>query len=126
MRIQRSANWARLASSGTSSRNASTASSPTSNGTPANVSPTSKLAPVRLKLRWLATPGYSIVGGDAALGDHRVEVREHLGLVVEVGRRAMQLDEVERLHAEVLARAIVPRAEVLGGVVLDRLFQTPP
>ena len=65
------------------------------------------------------------VGGDPPLADHRLQVLEDLRVVVEVGRRAVQLHEVERLHAEVLARAVVPRPEVLGRVVLDGLVQAP-
>ena len=48
IRIQRRASWASVASSGTSARSSSTASRPVSNGTPANVSPTSKASPWRL------------------------------------------------------------------------------
>ena len=65
------------------------------------------------------------VGGDPALLDHRVEVLEDLRVVVEVGRRAVQLDQVERVDAEVLARPVVPGAEVLGRVVGHRLLQPP-
>jgi len=38
------------------------------------------------------------------------------------GRRAMQLNEVEGVDAEVAARAVDPRPEVLRRVVLGTLF----
>ena len=46
-----------------------------------------------------------------------VERGEQLRVVEQVGRRAVQLDEVQALHAEVLAAAGVPVDECLWGVV---------
>ena len=48
IRIQRSANAAMLASGGASLRSSSTASRPSSKGTPENVSPLSQCSPSRL------------------------------------------------------------------------------
>ena len=84
-----------------------------------------------LKMIWtLATPGYSMrlegllhplhahpVVGDDAVCDQLVEGREHLRAVVDVRRRAVQLDQVDALHAEVLAAAGQPAREGLGRVV---------
>ena len=52
------------------------------------------------------------VGRDPPLGDERVEVVEQRVVRDHRARRTVQLHEVERREAEVLARAVDPRAEV--------------
>ena len=64
--------------------------------------------------------------GDRPRRHEVVECREHLGVVEEVGRRTVQLDEVEGLHLQVLAAAIRPGDDVLRRVALDALGRQAP
>ncbi|QAY73036.1 MFS transporter [Agromyces protaetiae] len=63
---------------------------------------------------------------DRAVRDEGVERVEHDVVAVDGRRRAVQLHEVERGDAEVLPRAVGPRAEVLEDVVLGYLRHPPP
>ena len=54
-------------------------------------------------------------GGDALLLDQRIEHVEHAVVAIDRGRRAVQLHQVEGVHAEVLPRALHPGAQVLLG-----------
>src|SRR3954467_1140751 len=67
------------------------------------------------------------VGGDRAVGDESVERVVDALVAVDGGRRAVQLDEVERVDAEVAAGPVDPRAQVLGGVLrrLERVGAAP-
>jgi hypothetical protein len=56
------------------------------------------------------------VRGDPALGDQLVQGGEDGVAGVDLGRRAVQLDEVERVVAEVGTAAVGPAAEGLAGV----------
>ena len=90
-----------------------------------------------LKMIWtLTTPGYSIafsassirLDADAVVADlagrlQPVERVERLRMVIEVGRRAVELDEVERLDLEVFQAAVDPAAEVLVTVAGDGLLR---
>lgn len=62
------------------------------------------------------------VVGDALLLDEGVEGVEDLVAGVDGGGRAVQLHQVEAVHAEVAAGAVVPGAEVVQDVVLGDLF----
>ena len=62
---------------------------------------------------------------DAAVGDHRVEGVVDLVAAVDLGRGAVQLDEVEPLDAEIAPRPVVPLAEVVEDVVLRDLLDPP-
>ena len=57
------------------------------------------------------------VGGDRLLGDQRVEGVVHPLVGVDRRRRAVQLDQVEGLDAEVAARPVDPGPQVLGRVL---------
>jgi hypothetical protein len=59
---------------------------------------------------------------DAALGHHLVQRVVHRVGRIHRRRRAVQLDQVERLDAEVAARPVVPLAEVRADVVLRHLL----
>ena len=66
------------------------------------------------------------VGAHEAVLDQPVAGLEHGGRVVRLPRRAVQLDEVDDVDAEVLARALEPDAQVLLGVVLHPLLDPAP
>ena len=59
------------------------------------------------------------IGGDGAGCDELVEGSEDLGVVVDVGGWAMQLHQVQPLDPEVLATAVDPAGQGVGGVVRD-------
>ncbi len=61
------------------------------------------------------------VGGDAPLGDERVQGVVHGVVGVDRRGRAVQLDEVEGLDAEVLPRAVRPGAEGVERVRLGHM-----
>ena len=52
-----------------------------------------------------------------------VERVERLRMVIEVGRRAVELDEVERFDLEVFQASLDPAAQVLVTVAGDRLLR---
>ena len=56
------------------------------------------------------------VGGDRLRGDQVVEGQEDLGPVVDGGREAVQLDEVEAIDAKVVTAPVDPAAEGLRRV----------
>ena len=62
---------------------------------------------------------------DDAVGDELVEGFEELRAVVDLGRWAVQLHEVDALDLEVLAAARQPAREGLGRVVGDQLLHAP-
>jgi hypothetical protein len=65
------------------------------------------------------------VGAHPALGDHLVQGVEDLVAVVDLGRRAVQLHQVEGVVAEQLARAVVPPAQVVRGVLVGDVRRGP-
>src|SRR5262249_4219524 len=65
------------------------------------------------------------VRGDALLVYESVECLEYLVAAIDGRRRAMQLDEVQGLDAQIAARAVGPGAEVVEGVVLRPLLDAP-
>ena len=65
------------------------------------------------------------VRADDAFRHEPVAGFEHLGRVVGLPRRTVELDEIDRLDAQVLARTVEPGAQVLVRVVLD-LERHPP
>ena len=62
------------------------------------------------------------VGADPAVGHHLIEVLEDRVAVIHAIRRAVQLNQIHGVDAEVGARALVPCAEVLRRVVLGELL----
>ena len=63
------------------------------------------------------------VVADLARGLEPVERVERLRVIIKVGRRAVELDEVERLDLEVFQAPVDPAAEVLVAVAGDRLLR---
>jgi hypothetical protein len=55
---------------------------------------------------------------DPPIRHHLVERVEHGVVAVDRRRRAVQLDQIDRVDAEVSPRAVVPGEEVLATVVL--------
>jgi hypothetical protein len=60
-----------------------------------------------------------------ALAHQVVEPAEHFRVVIKIGRRAVQLHQVQTIHAQVAQTVLDPGRQILARVALHRLRRQP-